>query len=98
MAYIVATYELNGTDVEIRGTYVPGVPERGPSYSHGGLPAEPAYIEDIEVMTADGKWVPVEDVLSTDNEDYVVEYELEEMQDTLQRAAADLELDGLKGK
>lgn len=35
-------------------TVSPGRPETPPSYSHGGLPAEPATVEDITVTNIDG--------------------------------------------
>ena len=42
-----------GFEVEVRvsGTYLPGYPERGPTYDCGGEPAEPESIEDLTVET-----------------------------------------------
>lgn len=40
--------------VEVSYIVHPGAPERGPTYSHGGLPAEPAEIDDIRVEKIDG--------------------------------------------
>lgn len=34
-------------EVEVEGTIIPEVSERGPSYSSGGEPGEDAYIEDL---------------------------------------------------
>jgi hypothetical protein len=36
-------------EVTLSGTYVPGVPEQGPTYACGGQPAEPEMVEDVEV-------------------------------------------------
>lgn len=36
--------------LEVEGTYVREVPERGPTYSCGGEPAEPAHFEDVEIV------------------------------------------------
>lgn len=41
-------------------TVVWGAPERGPSYSHGGLPADPDEVNDIRVTHVDG--VPIAQV------------------------------------
>lgn len=35
-------------------TVLPGRPETPPAYSHGGLPAEPAQVEDVLVTHIDG--------------------------------------------
>lgn len=51
----VPTAEL---EVTFSYTVIPGRPEQGPSYSHGGLPAEPAEIDDIRVETIDGRARP----------------------------------------
>ena len=42
-------------DVELAFSFVPGLPETPPAYDHGGLPAEPDMVEDIEVVKIDGK-------------------------------------------
>jgi hypothetical protein len=34
---------------EAEGTYVPGAPEIGPRYDHGGIPADPPEIEDLSI-------------------------------------------------
>jgi hypothetical protein len=39
-------------------TYLPGHPETRPAYDHGGLPAEPPLIEDVELALIDGKTRP----------------------------------------
>lgn len=36
-------------EVELTGTFVRGCPERGPTYSCGGTPAEPDMVEDIDI-------------------------------------------------
>lgn len=36
-------------EVSLTGTFQPGCPERGPTYSSGGEPAEAAGMEDVEV-------------------------------------------------
>ncbi len=36
-------------EVELTGTFVRGCPERGPTYSCGGTPAEPDMVEDVDV-------------------------------------------------
>lgn len=36
-------------------TVIAGRPETPPSYSHGGLPAEPAMVEDVTVTHIDGE-------------------------------------------
>lgn len=51
----IPTAEL---DVELSYSFIPGRAETPPAYDHGGLPAEPAMIEDVEVVTIDGKSRP----------------------------------------
>ena len=36
-------------EVIVRAEYTPGCPERGPTYSCGGQPAEPAEVSDVRV-------------------------------------------------
>jgi len=43
-----ATVEIT-LDAEAEGRVVPGTPETPPGYSHGGLPAEPASVEDLRI-------------------------------------------------
>lgn len=47
-------------ELEVSFSYMvhPGRPEQGPSYSHGGSPAEPAEIDDIRVERVDGRARP----------------------------------------
>lgn len=49
--------EADYAEVDVTISYVvhAGRPETPPSYSHGGLPAEPAEIDDIRVETINGK-------------------------------------------
>lgn len=41
-------------EVTVTATYQPGCPERGPTYSSGGEPAEPASVEDLTVIYVAG--------------------------------------------
>lgn len=45
------TFEV---EVELTGTYQPGRRETPPSYAHGGLPAEPEMVEDVEAVSLSG--------------------------------------------
>ncbi|MCX7585061.1 hypothetical protein [Phenylobacterium sp. 58.2.17] len=45
-------------DVRLSYSFIPGRAETPPTYDHGGSPAEPAMIEDIEVVKIDGKSRP----------------------------------------
>lgn len=45
------TFEV---EVELTGTYLPGRRETPASYAHGGLPAEPEMMEDVEVVSLSG--------------------------------------------
>lgn len=45
------TFEV---EVELTGTYLPGRRETPASYTHGGLPAEPEMMEDVEVVSLSG--------------------------------------------
>lgn len=45
------TFEV---EVDLKGTFNPGCPEERPSYASGGSPAEPASMEDVEVMSLSG--------------------------------------------
>lgn len=45
------TFEV---EVDLTGTYHPGFPETGPTYDCGGTPAEPAIMEDVEVVSLSG--------------------------------------------
>lgn len=47
-ADLSATHSLE-IEVALTGTYVPGYPERGPTYDCGGTPAEPAMVEDLDI-------------------------------------------------
>lgn len=40
-------------EVECSGMFVPGSPEVGLCYDHGGIPADPPEIEDLSVMLGD---------------------------------------------
>lgn len=42
-------------DVEVEFTVSWGAPEQGPTYSCGGQPADPDGIDDINVLSIDGK-------------------------------------------
>lgn len=53
-------------DVTISYAVRPGCPEMPPSYSHGGLPAEPAEIDDIRVEMIDGRAVVAGDAITCD--------------------------------
>lgn len=44
----------NDHTIEVEFTYVPAIPERGPSYSSGGEPGEPACLEDVKLLKVDG--------------------------------------------
>ena len=39
-------------DLTVIGKFIPGTPERGPTYDCGGEPAEPDAIEDVEITHA----------------------------------------------
>lgn len=39
-------FEIN-VPISATGTFVPGAPEVGPRYGHGGLPADPPEVEDL---------------------------------------------------
>jgi len=47
--------ERGGEEVRVvlAGTYRAGAPGCGPGYSHGGLPPEPAFVEDIVARLGD---------------------------------------------
>lgn len=45
------TFEV---EVELTGTYLPGRRETPASYAHGGLPAEPEMMEDVEAVSLSG--------------------------------------------
>jgi hypothetical protein len=49
MSRKVTGADLLEVEVTLSGTYVPGVPEQGPTYACGGQPAEPEMVEDVEV-------------------------------------------------
>ena len=49
MAYPVSTTMCFDFEFELQGSFTPGCPEQGPSYSSGGEPAEFPGIEDAEV-------------------------------------------------
>ena len=40
------TFEI---EVRLSGSIIPGAPARGPAYDHGGLPADPAEVADVEI-------------------------------------------------
>ena len=42
-------------DVELAFSFIRGRPETPAAYDHGGLPADPDLVEDIEVVKVDGK-------------------------------------------
>lgn len=44
----MATVEIT-LDVDATGRVIPGVPATPPAYSHGGLPPEPAHVEDLRI-------------------------------------------------
>jgi len=46
----------------VRGVCVPSTPDRGPSYSDGGVQGDPAYVEAMQVSLDGGKtWICPED-------------------------------------
>lgn len=45
---MAVTYK--GHELRVTGTVTPEVPETGPTYDCGGTPAEPACIEDMEIV------------------------------------------------
>jgi hypothetical protein len=47
-------------EVECSYTVSWGAPARGPSYACGGTPADPSDIEDVRILTVDGKPWPVD--------------------------------------
>ena len=73
-AKVYPSLSLGGNELnliaEVRFTFLPAYPGRGPSYSDGGLPPEPASVEDREVVklwvegdrTLDGKGFDVKEV------------------------------------
>lgn len=48
------------TEVTCSYTVSWGAPAQGPSYASGGQPADPDEIDDIQILTVDGKPWPVE--------------------------------------
>lgn len=48
---VTTTFEV---EVALAGTYNPGAPEQGPTYSSGGQPAEEPSIEDVEATSLGG--------------------------------------------
>jgi hypothetical protein len=50
----VTTKILLEIEVEVSGTYYPGRAETPPAYSHGGLPAEPAGFDDLDITEING--------------------------------------------
>lgn len=54
-------------DWEVRGTLSGRLPEVGPSYSHGGLPADGPYVEDLEYEYEPGKWTDIPEEWDEDN-------------------------------
>ena len=55
---IETTFKFGGVEFTARGHYEPGLPEVGPAYGHGGIPATPPDIEDMEVglVFANGRY------------------------------------------
>lgn len=49
---------LDGIKCQVRVSFTPGRPAIGPSYSHGGLPPEPAEAEPIEFLDSKGSSAP----------------------------------------
>lgn len=47
MISVTATTSFE-VEVNLSGTFLPGCPEQGPTYSSGGQPAEPDSMEDVE--------------------------------------------------
>jgi hypothetical protein len=67
-------------EVEISGRYSPGYPARGPSYSSGGEPGEPAEMEDISVgVVVAGVTIDITDRLSDKQLAHFEELLLEEV-------------------
>lgn len=66
-------------ELEIEGTYIPHVPERGPSYCSGGEPAEPAHIEDAKILSI---WTEVHGTKEP------VKYQIKPTENILQRLEA----------
>lgn len=53
MVVLSRDYEV---EVEVRGMYVPGTPDRGPCYGDGGVQGDPPDVEDIEAeVLEDGR-------------------------------------------
>lgn len=46
--------EVAGIEYRVTAEVIPGTPERGPSYSHGGLPADPPEVQSIALTAPDG--------------------------------------------
>lgn len=59
----LAEGERESTEIklEIEYTYSPGLPERGPSYSSGGEPAEPAEVSLVLAKLLDGNGLAPDD-------------------------------------
>jgi hypothetical protein len=47
-------------EIECSYTVAWGAPEKGPSYGSGGQPADPDEIDDIKIVSVDGKPWPVD--------------------------------------
>lgn len=57
----------DGDEIELRAVVYPGCPEVPPAFDHGGLPADPPEIDQLEARVA-GQWVDVCDVAWLDEE------------------------------
>lgn len=54
MSRVIKATDTFEVEVELTGTYQPGRPETPPAYAHGGLPAEPEMVEDVEAVSLSG--------------------------------------------
>lgn len=66
--YVEMAYNGEKIDIEVlvEYTYIPGTPERGPSYSSGGEPADPPEVELQGVWLLNNLGKKVEEIELTD--------------------------------
>lgn len=69
--------EYHEVELEVTGTCYPYVPARGPTYSCGGEPPEPAYAE-IDTVTADGPCSIWKDAFADKIEEELLEAAMED--------------------
>lgn len=73
-------------EVELTYTFLPGSPERGPTYASGGEPPDPPEVDDVRLELVDGRPRPWQDGPHLDqkrNDDELEESVIDKLYDAL---------------